>query len=939
MKNIYTGMFSRCIQKGLSSEKEGGKVYEENGPIRNETTYDRWVSGMRSAYHPDRISEEYEKHLEVEPKDMFEVSQSFPKFDDTNYALAVDNFLQSNAVTVEAVKNMNNWSSKEKAPKFQTKETSPGFGRTLPHEVMFFIEMQAGGLAENRVPLVLKYDSEYSHCCGEFQITGRAVDKDFLTAIVSGIVKWKRANNIYKGQLTTASGKLMKRLDIGIDDIILNEDAKKEVDSYVRSFFKRKEAFEKNGMQHKRGVILEGPPGTGKCVSPETYIFTDEGMITLGSLVEELPPVDGTTTLERRIVRSETALEKASMFYNGGVKRCLRITTRRGFQITGTYVHPVRSLTDGDLSWKKLKDLVVGDRVALLPGTRVFSKRDAVLPPLPKKNIPKTGVGYGKCAKTWFKPKDVCLSKRMSCKLAEWLGWFIGEGLYNLPNAVGFCNYDHTVTERMQQLTRELFSIDMVEKKTQDNNYVVFSVKLKEWLRLIGADGLAADKKVPDALLQSTEKCQVEFLRALFEAEGSINEDRRSLEYSTASELLCRQVQLMLLNFGVVSTRSFKWATTKRWGRRKYWRLEFYGNDILSFSEALGFMRGSEKQRKLKNLKPALIGWDLSGIPQEFVVKRYHQLRGYMKSSGLTIGKKRLRENKGVFRAMSGTREGQKLVTRPVVERGLCLMDSASELAPYTELLDEIQSGRYWDEVVSIEEVGKQPVVDLVVPDSHSFIGDGVVCHNTLLGKVLASEMEGVTFIWGTAKDLADGMREIFKWTRELTPAVLFLEDIDFFGMSRPISTVESAVDVTHGEEVEDVEKAVGDDHDMGELLAQLDGFDSNDGILVVATTNHVGALDEALKNRPGRFDVKITLSYPDEKSRSSLLKMWTRNLTLKNVDKPGLVAKTDGFTPAQIREIVNRAVLHAVDKGSIDDDGKAVITQSCFDSVLASWR
>jgi cell division protease FtsH len=206
----------------------------------------------------------------------------------------------------------------------------------------------------------------------------------------------------------------------------------------------------------------------------------------------------------------------------------------------------------------------------------------------------------------------------------------------------------------------------------------------------------------------------------------------------------------------------------------------------------------------------------------------------------------------------------------------------------------------------------------------------------TLLGKVMASEMEDITFIWGTAKDLADGMREIFKWARELTPAVLFLEDIDFFGMSRPISTKNYGVDIT---EEKEVSKAIGDDHDMGELLAQLDGFEGNDGLLVVATTNHVGALDEALKNRPGRFDVKITLSYPDEKSRSKLLKLWTRNLTLKNVDKLKLIAKTKGFTPAQIREIVNRAVLCAVDKGLIDDTGKAIITQSCFDTVLASWR
>lgn len=457
-------LFSSCIQKGL----------EKSGSVPADTSYERWVEGMRRAQHPDRITEEQEKHLGVEPKNMFEVSQSFPHFDDTNYALSVDNFLRSNSVTVEAVKNMTNWSSKEKAPQFRTKETRPGLGRTLPHDVMYFLKMQAGGQAENRAPLVLKYETEHSHCCGAFTLTGRSQDQDLLTGIVGAINKWKAENNIYKGQLVTAAGKFMKRTSTSINDIILNKSARKEVDQYVRKFFQMKGAFEKNGMQHKRGIILEGPPGTGK----------------------------------------------------------------------------------------------------------------------------------------------------------------------------------------------------------------------------------------------------------------------------------------------------------------------------------------------------------------------------------------------------------------------------------------------------------------------------------TLLGRVLANEMEDVTFIWGTAKDLSDGMREIFKWARELTPAVLFLEDIDFFGMSRPISASSYSVDTVKTLRDEgDVSKASGDDHDMGELLTQLDGFEGNDGLLVVATTNHLGALDEALKNRPGRFDVKITLSYPDERSRVGLLKLWTKNLILKNVDKFGLVAKTQGFTPAQIREVVTRAVLHAVDKGLVNDQGIAVVTQSCFDSVLESWR
>jgi len=477
--------------------------------------------------------------------------------------------------------------------------------------------------------------------------------------------------------------------------------------------------------------VIWGPPGTGKCVDPETYVFSSDGMVRIGSLVSALPGDDRTIPLEALKVQARDGVREASLFYDGGVKRCLKVRTRRGFELIGTLAHPVLSLRSGNLEWVRLGDLRTGARVALRVGGRTFPDESPRLPACPPGPVVPPG---------GWKPKEIRIPEVMTPDLAAWLGWFIGEGCWQRDQdyGIGFCNFSESVVQEMFWLTAGLFGTVMTEYR--EHNFGITSTKLKRWLKVLGADGLAAEKRVPDVILRSPEICQRAFLQAIFEADGSVSVERKGVEFATASEVMAKQIQLMLLNFGVVARRSWKEAETKRWGRRKYWRLLFEGNQTIEFRNSVGFMPGSEKQKKLLSLQESTKGqWDLAGLPVEFVKKNYQDLRTLMTKRGIRPDRSWWRRRKTVVRSFGGNRsDGQAIVSRKVVERGLQLFCEFEGWAPCITLKEELESQRYWDEIEEIEEVVERRVVDLTVPGDHSFVGNGIICHNTSAGITLA---------------------------------------------------------------------------------------------------------------------------------------------------------------------------------------------------------
>jgi len=191
----------------------------------------------------------------------------------------------------------------------------------------------------------------------------------------------------------------------------------------------------------------------------------------------------------------------------------------------------------------------------------------------------------------------------------------------------------------------------------------------------------------------------------------------------------------------------------------------------------------------------------------------------------------------------------------------------------------------------------------------------------TLLAKAVAGEA-GVKFLSISGSDFvemyvgvgASRVRDLFVQAKKDAPAIVFIDEIDAVGRQRG-----SGLGGGHDER----------EQTLNQLLVEMDGFGSNEGVVVLAATNRVDILDPALL-RPGRFDRQVYVGLPDIKGREEILKIHARNKPLAEDVDLGQVSKgTPGFTGADLENLLNEAALLT---GRQD---KAAIDKACIDEAV----
>jgi len=153
---------------------------------------------------------------------------------------------------------------------------------------------------------------------------------------------------------------------------------------------------------------------------------------------------------------------------------------------------------------------------------------------------------------------------------------------------------------------------------------------------------------------------------------------------------------------------------------------------------------------------------------------------------------------------------------------------------------------------------------------------------------------KGVTALWATPKSLYDehSIQCLFEAARFFAPTLIIIEDIDFIGLNRDFAR----------------------NPILGELLSQLDGNDPNDGIFVIATTNRPELLDEALANRPSRFDVQCLFELPNDIQRQKIIELFSSKMEFAEpLDMKAIVEATRDFSGSHIKEVFVHCQLAAL--------------------------
>ena len=434
------------------------------------------------------------------------------------------------------------------------------------------------------------------------------------------------------------------------------------------------------------GSLDDDPPAAMRyCLAGDTRVATADGTVRIDSIVPGAQP-GSDSEIELTVLDRLGRPVRASKLFHSGDHPTLRLRTAEGFELTGTHNHPVLCLVDMVgvplLLWKLLDEVQPGDRVLLA-------------------RMPRAG------------DADLSAGDR---QVALLLGAFVSEGWISESRG-GFNNvdqeffdevvtaYDSVVGGPRYVYRRRIASGSLLHELDVQNLALLRESPLASQL------GLASrDKAVPEQVWRSGTAFKRAFLQALFTGDGSsslLPRNSIQVSYSTYSERLARDVQQLLLEFGVVA-RLCRYAK----GERKV----VIGNrrDARLFARNVGFL--GAKQRKLEAA--------LAEIPVESsALSRDHVpfVAGYIRSDcdSRWSDKDWLRRH-NVDRIERWERGGTQIMER-------------IESAEVRRAVEPLVSGDYYyANVESVTDAGVQPVYSLRVDSTdHSFITDGFVSHNT----------------------------------------------------------------------------------------------------------------------------------------------------------------------------------------------------------------
>jgi len=473
----------------------------------------------------------------------------------------------------------------------------------------------------------------------------------------------------------------------------------------------------------KRTYLLYGKRGCGKCITKDSFIFTDEG---IKSIDEPFKNINIKGFTQRKInIQTKEGMEFSSHLFQEETESTISIKDEYGLELEGTPEHPILCIsTDCDFIFKKLSEIREGDFACLPRNINCF---------------PKTNFKIEFCQekkKHDSNSKKIIVPDFITPDIARLLGYIIAN-----------CSFDKTTIQmstsnkKIQQDIKNILlkmgtSIGKIYDNKDFNMGGIMLFKLISYL-MGGDDKLttARFKSVPKSILSSNKKIQVNFLQGLIDCDSWM--DERCLEYYTASKILADQVQMMLLNLGIFSSKKSSYDKKMN---HVYWTLSIGSKDIDNYSDNI-------KSIKYKFYKHKGNGRWKDKVPyiRQIILDKIMNIRKELKvneSGQFYVDGKIKRFDLG---RITNTDPYIKMATYEWLENVIPLLKKwEKEIGE--QIIKKIDSFIKRDfrfsKIISTQILNeKKMVYDFTLPKNHNFISNGFINHNTTIGRLIAYEL------------------------------------------------------------------------------------------------------------------------------------------------------------------------------------------------------
>lgn len=449
------------------------------------------------------------------------------------------------------------------------------------------------------------------------------------------------------------------------------------------------------------------PRGFGKCVHPETILFTSEGMKEIGSYFEyQDNDIETYSEKNIKLLNRYGKLESTNAGVYSGYKPTIKVKTEELYEVENTLHHPMLVYTKEGLVWKKTSELKKGDYLPVSRNNNVFGENVKL-----NINMEDFMNNFNKSSR-WKIEKAKCnILEELDEELALILGYLTGDGGMTLDNSVAFTNSDDDVIENYINFMQNRLKVKV--NKYHDYTYTINGKYIREYFRQIGLDySKSIDKKVPEVIMTAPKNIVAKFIQGLFDTDGGIANNH--LEYCTSSEKMSKQIQTILLNFGIISTRTYKYV--KKMDKYTY-TICIFSKNIDIFNKEIGFSC-KRKQDKLDLIckKSRNVNKDVIPFMQNIVVEVCEDLK---KVDGTLKDK------------MYHVRKGNNQLTYEKLDYLLSI--KGIEKTKHYDLLMELKTNHYFFSKVQSLEESEAHVYDLSLPETHSFVSNGLISHNTLI--------------------------------------------------------------------------------------------------------------------------------------------------------------------------------------------------------------